>query len=130
MSPDSPSPAVCKLPIGEGLVLLDRFSNCLWAYNDSAREVWEQVERGGSSDDIAADLAQRYNIPSDVARADVSAILGQWRSHGLVGANGDRASPIQPATTAATDWSRQPEPSWGASFTVRIRGKIFALAIE
>jgi Coenzyme PQQ synthesis protein D (PqqD) len=130
MSPESPSPSVRKLPSGEGLVLLDRSSNCLWAYNDSAREVWEQIECGGSSDDIATDLAERYDIPSDVARADVSAILGQWRSHGLVGVNGERASPLQPATTTAMDWSRQPEPRWAASFIATIRGKVFALAIE
>jgi hypothetical protein len=48
----------------------------------------------------------------------------------LVQANGGRvpASPV--AAPIVMDWSRQPEPCWGASFTVKIRGKIFALAIE
>jgi hypothetical protein len=130
MSPESPSPSVRNLPSGAGLVLLDTSSNCLWVYNDSARQIWEQVERGGSSDDIAADLAGQYGIPEDVARADVSAILGQWRSQGLVRANGARPPASQAAAPIVTDWKSQPEPRWGASFTVTIRSKVFALAIE
>jgi hypothetical protein len=118
------------LPSGQGLVLLDTSSNRLWAYNDSARQVWEQVECGGSSDDIAADLAQRYGVPDDVVRADVSAILDQWRSHGLVQANGGRQAASPLATTTATDWSGQPAPRWAASFTVTIRGHAVAIAIE
>jgi len=46
--------------VAQALVLLDASSNCLWAYNESAREVLgEHVERGGSSDEIAADLSAR-----------------------------------------------------------------------
>jgi hypothetical protein len=92
--------------------------------------VWEQVECGGSSDDIATDLAQRYGAPDDLVRADVSAILDQWRSHGLIQAYGGRHAAPRLATTTATDWSQQPAPRWAASFTITIRGHAVAIAIE
>jgi len=65
-----------------------------------------------------------------MARADVGAILDQWRSHGLVQANGGRQAASPLATTTATDWSTQPAPRWAASFTVTIRGHAVAIAIE
>jgi hypothetical protein len=129
MSHNAPSTSVRKLPSGAGLILLDTSANCLWAYNDSARQVWEVIERGGSDDDIVADLTDRYGIPDEVARADASAILSQWRTHGLVRPNGeDKPQITVPAT--ATDWTTRPEPRWAAAFTVTIRGKVFVLAIE
>jgi hypothetical protein len=109
MSHNAPSTSVRKLPSGAGLILLDTSANCLWAYNDSARQVWEVIERGGSDDDIVADLTDRYGIPDEVARADASAILSQWRTHGLVRPNGeDKPQITVPAT--ATDWTTRPEP--------------------
>jgi hypothetical protein len=126
----SPSASVRKLPSGTGLVLLDTSSNCLWAYNDSARHVWELIERGGLADDIVADFTLQYGIPDDIARSDVGSILRQWRSQGLVHANGAHEPVSKPVAKIATDRRWEPELHWAASFTFTIRGKVFALAVE
>jgi hypothetical protein len=133
---ERPSASVRKLPSGTGLILFDTSSNCLWAYNDSARRAWEFIERGTSADEIVADFVVRYSLSDDVARSDVSSILRQWRSQGLIQGNGGiqenggREAASQPLATIATNWAGTPDPRWAALLTFTIRGKVFALAIE
>src|ERR1700694_993500 len=102
------STSVRMVPTATGLVLLDTSSNCLWAYNDSARHVWELIERGGLADDIVADFTLQYGIPDDIARSDVGSILRQWRSQGLVHANGAHEPLSKPVAKIATDRRWEP----------------------
>ena len=75
MNHDRPSASVRTLPTATGLVLLDTSSNCLWAYNDSARQVWERLAEGRSGDDLTSDFARHYGIP------DESRVPGCGRDH-------------------------------------------------
>ncbi|HEY4405602.1 MAG TPA: PqqD family peptide modification chaperone [Xanthobacteraceae bacterium] len=118
------------LPTAAGLVLLDTSSNCLWAYNDSARQVWERLEEGRAGDDLASDFARQYGIPDEIASRDVRAIIDQWRSKGLLSADGGNDPPAGPAADDAPDWSGASEPQWSEALTCTIRNKVFALAIE
>jgi Coenzyme PQQ synthesis protein D (PqqD) len=131
MNHDRPSASVRMLPTSTGLVLLDTSSKCLWAYNDSARQIWERIEGGRSGDELTSDFARQYGISDEVARRDVGAIINQWRSKGLVSASGRRNPPAAPAMAdVATDWTDASEPHWTETFTCTIRDKVFTLAIE
>jgi hypothetical protein len=126
-----PAATVRKFPVAGGLLVLETSSGRLFAYNDSAREVWDLMETGHSDHALAALLGSRYGLPSDVAHADVGAILRDWRSHGIVVAEGKRDVPNVPAPTgAATDWTRAPEPRWAMTLDCSIRKKTFSFAIE
>jgi hypothetical protein len=128
---DGPSASVRTLPTSTGLVLLDTSTNCLWAYNDSARQVWERLAGGRSGDDLTSDFASHYGIPVEVAGRDVAAITEQWRAQGLISADG-RRDPQTAAPTAdvVPDWSGASEPHWTETLTCTILDKVFALAIE
>src|SRR5882757_9726992 len=52
MHPLRPSSSVRRFPIAGGLLLLDRAANCLYAYNDTARHVWDLIESGRSEPDL------------------------------------------------------------------------------
>jgi hypothetical protein len=125
-----PSPSVRLLPTDSGLVLLDTASNCLWAYNDTARQVWDGLTRGRRSGELAADLAAHWAIPADAARKDVGAILSHWRAQGLLAGGGPSASPAGPGHAKRTDWMRAAEPRWADALTCRIRDKVITLAVE
>jgi hypothetical protein len=94
MSCDRPAASVRILPTAAGLLLLNTSSNCLWACNDSARQVWQLIEQGRSGDDLAVDFARQHGIPADAARRDVDAIVTQWRSEGFISTNGRSRKPI------------------------------------
>jgi len=130
MNHDRPSASVLTLPTSTGLVLLDTSTNCLWAYNDSARQVWEGLENGRSGDDLTSDFARHYGIPDEVACRDVGAIMDQWRSKGLVSIDGRRV-PTPPATDdVGPDWTDASEPHWSETLTCTILDKVFTLAVE
>jgi hypothetical protein len=131
MDHDRPSASVRMLPSATGLVLFDTSKNCVWAYNDSARQVWDCIEQGCSEHEFVADLAGQYGIPEDVARRDVGAILNEWRVNGLISVDARHSPAAAPTKViAAGDWAQASEPRWAETFTCTIQGKVFALAIE
>lgn len=108
--------------------MLDTSSNCLWAYNDSARYAWHLVRNGWSGDALASKFAERFAIPLAIARHDTDAILDEWRARGLV-ESGVAAPPSidvagvdrGPATGAA---------AWAATWSSGFRGCVVSFAVE
>ena len=88
-----PSPSVRRVPIKGGLLLLDQASNCLFAYNDTARHVWDLIEAGSGEESLIAEFARAWEIPLSLARADVNAILTEWRGQNLLFNQGRGAVP-------------------------------------
>jgi coenzyme PQQ synthesis protein D (PqqD) len=129
MTRTRPSASVRRLHVDGGLLLLETASHTLWAYNESARQVWDLLERGRSENEIAADLVERFGIADETARVDVRAILQQWRSQGLVGADDDR--PRRPPTIEAkADWTQVAQPQWAGTLICTIKDRVFSLAVE
>jgi len=60
-------------------LLLDRASNCLFAYNDTARHVWDLIEDGRTEESLISEFARAWGIPLSRARADINAIVAEWR---------------------------------------------------
>jgi Coenzyme PQQ synthesis protein D (PqqD) len=76
--PARPSPSVRRFPIDGGLLLLDRASNCLFAYNDTARHIWDLIEDGRTEESLISEFARAWGIPLSLARADIDAIVAEW----------------------------------------------------
>jgi hypothetical protein len=49
---------VRRFPIDGGLLLLDQASNCLFAYNDTARHVWDLIEAGRTEESLISEFAR------------------------------------------------------------------------
>jgi hypothetical protein len=119
------------LPTDDGLLLLDTSTNRLSAYNETARLVWDFLERGPPHAELEDQFAQCCGISKEIARKDIRAILEQWQSCGLI-ATDARNGLLRGHTVpqVARDWASEPEPDWAATFTCSIHGKIFEFLIE
>jgi Coenzyme PQQ synthesis protein D (PqqD) len=75
---------VLRFPIDGGLPLLDRAANCLFAYNDTARHVWDLIREGRTEKSVISEFARAWGIPLSLARADVAAIIAEWRLRNIL----------------------------------------------
>ena len=113
-------------------MLLDRDANRLWAYNDTAQEIWDLIHDGRAEDAVADDIASLYGIDPAVVLEDVRRIVADWVSNGILrnGQGSDApASSVAPAQQV-TDWTKRPRPDAAWSFTCEIRRRIIAFHIE
>lgn len=70
--------------IGEGLGAVD-FGRLL-VLNETAAWLWKLARQMGdfSVDLLASGLCEKYDVPADVALADVADIVDKWREIGVV----------------------------------------------
>ncbi len=52
--------------------------------NDSAADIWEWIADGLSETEIAARLAEKYELPIDKAKADAASMISQMTEAGLL----------------------------------------------
>ncbi len=52
--------------------------------NDSAADIWEWIAEGLSETEIAARLAEKYELPAEKAKADTAAMISQMSEAGLL----------------------------------------------
>lgn len=88
------------------LILVNRTRQSLTVLNDGARLIWEMLGAGIPRSEIGALLAERYGIPTDVARADVEAVLRQSRVEALISTE-DAAGAISPPASEPVRWPRR-----------------------
>jgi hypothetical protein len=125
------SSGIQKLPSDSGLLLFDSLSNRLLAFNQSARFLWDLIERGLSIGKIASEFAANYDVPVESARKDIDAMIGTWRSLDLLSSDcgpEPHAGPVQ--TQDVPDWSQTRTPAWAANAVYNVQNKVFSLAIE
>ncbi len=60
-------------------VILDVSSGDYFSLNPIATEVWQALHEGQSLDQIAAQIATKYEIDTATARADIDELLDQLR---------------------------------------------------
>lgn len=115
-----------------GLLLLDRASNCLFAYNDTSRHVWDLIEAGRTEEQLECEFAEVWGIPLALARADIRSIVAQWRLQNiLVGGRGKRRpAPVTPRSSVIDDRHRASTPNWTSEWVCTIRGTTIAFAAE
>ena len=109
-----------------GLVLLDKRTGRLFAYNDSAAVVWRALVEGV---DAVQALADRYGIPPDTASQGATAVIEHWDSFGLL--SSIRKNPKTVAacgeTAAAVVLDRSNED---LRADYRIGGRLFRIAVS
>jgi Coenzyme PQQ synthesis protein D (PqqD) len=124
------SASVRRFGIDGGLLLLNDRSKCLYAYNDTARHVWDLIEAGGAEDDWVSQFAQVWGISRARARNDIQAIVAQWHIQGmLVGSEHTAALVASGPKLAVAEWHCA-HPQEVSEWTCTIRGTTIAFAIE
>ncbi|MEE4206716.1 MAG: HPr-rel-A system PqqD family peptide chaperone [Erythrobacter sp.] len=95
-APASPAPVAGRISedvvdcaLGDGAAILDLSSGTYFSLGETGAAVWHALKDGADADDIAADLAARYDQPQERVRADVEAFLGQLARAGLIGPGAD-----------------------------------------
>lgn len=62
---------------------LSREYNKMIELNETAALIWDGVEAGLSVDEIAADMAQKYEVSLETAKAGVEKIINQMTQEGI-----------------------------------------------
>jgi hypothetical protein len=120
--------SVRRFSIDGGLLLLDASSRTLFAFNDTARHVWDLIEGGCPQSELAAQFAHAWGIPLHVAQADVQAILSQWRSQRLL--SGTAVDGEVPLAAAPGSPAQHPPRQWDDERRFTIGGVTIELAAE
>lgn len=70
--------------IGEGLGAVD-FGKLL-VLNETAAWLWKEAQKMGefTPQSLAERLCEVYDVPADVARADVNDIIGRWQAINVI----------------------------------------------
>jgi hypothetical protein len=125
------SSGIQRLPSDSGLLLFNPLSNRLLAFNQSARFLWDLIERGFTIGKITSEFAANYGVPVDSARKDIDAMIGTWRSLDLLCSDCEPESPSGPVPTQDVPDRSQTRPSaWAANAVYSVRNKVFSLSIE
>jgi hypothetical protein len=74
--------------VGDECVLLDRDAGLVHQFNVTASFVWDRCDGWSTVDDIAARMAERFEVDPGVARVDVVAVVRQLLDLKLLDANG------------------------------------------
>jgi hypothetical protein len=82
--PLRPSHAARASVSSDGLVLLDIDGGVVLSANEVGARIWQLIEQGRSSGEIARDIAETYAIPQDRADRDVTTFLADLTARGLI----------------------------------------------
>lgn len=78
------SPSVYVAPLNDELALLNAETGIYFGLNPVGAHIWEFLREGVSPIDIAAKLAEEYDVEQSVLLNDVSLLIEDLRHHGLV----------------------------------------------
>lgn len=81
-----------QFSIGDELVIARRDVGGLFLLNSTARQVWDELNRGREEAEIIQGLVSRYGVPQSVAERDVQATLAGW-SQGLLSMGASNRQP-------------------------------------
>ncbi len=126
----TPAASVHRFEIEGGLLLLERSSNSLFAFNETARHVWDLIEAGNSQANLVSEFAETWGISRSLAQQDIHSIMAHWQKHGLL--SGGDGGPVQIACVedAAVDFNPAVPPLPLAEWVCTIRGIPMAISID
>jgi hypothetical protein len=126
----TPAASVYRFKIQGGLLLLERSSNSLFAFNETARHIWDLVEAGKSAANLVAEFAETWRISRPLAEQDIYSIVAHWRTLGLLSGGDLRPAQVNCLNDAAVDLSPAAVPLQGAQWVCTIRGIPIAICID
>ena len=124
-----PADSVQRFDIEGGLLVLDTVRSRLFAYNDTARHVWDLIEAGRGEQELVAEFAQAWDIPAALAQRDIETILAQWRGEGLLAGADAPALPLASAVETGPDCDCVVPPQWMAEWICTIGRTVIAFAV-
>ena len=74
--------------VADECVLLDRDAGLVHQFNLTASFIWDRCDVWATVDEIAAGMAQRFDVDPGVARVDVAAVVRQLLDLKLLDTNG------------------------------------------
>jgi hypothetical protein len=74
--------------VADECVLLDRDAGLVHQFNVTASFIWDRCEAWSTVDEIAARMAERFEVDPGVARVDVAAVVRQLLDLNLLDTNG------------------------------------------
>jgi hypothetical protein len=74
--------------VADECVLLDREAGLVHQFNVTASFIWDRCDGWSTVDEIAARMAERYDVDPGVARVDVAAVVRQLLDLNLLDTNG------------------------------------------
>lgn len=77
-------PDVVFRVLGDAAVLVNLSSNEIFELNGTGAAVWSLVERGASSDEVVADLVERFDVDVATARRECDHLLDDLAVRGLL----------------------------------------------
>ena len=78
------SAGVLEQAVDEDLIVFNPASDTYFTLNRSAREVWELADGTRSASEIAAELANSYEVDLDRIREDIAEIITGFKETGLI----------------------------------------------
>ena len=110
------------------LLVIPRSEPRLFLLNPIGRMMWQELAQGVPPADVADGLAARFDVPPAQVRADMRAILKEWRAHRLAAGTMPPATavPLTGVAAAATPVSR----SFHAERVYRLCGRPIRLRYE
>jgi hypothetical protein len=66
------------------ILLLDTESNLIHQLNTTASFIWRICQEGASAGEIAARVAENFDVEEDIARADLEKTIDQFRALKIV----------------------------------------------
>ena len=78
------SAQLLEAEVGDELVALDPGKGSCFGFNSVAASVWRALEQPRSFDELSDRLLDEYEVDSDQCRAELSELLEQMTSSGLV----------------------------------------------
>lgn len=70
--------------LDDEVVVLDLRTSNYFVINGSGAVLWERLAEQASAEELADELRAAYEVPSEVARADVAAFVEDLRGRGLL----------------------------------------------
>jgi hypothetical protein len=74
---------VCTATTDYGTILLDQRTGQYWELNPTATLIVSTLMAGGDADDATNALVSEFDVSSEQAREDVTALIGELRAGGL-----------------------------------------------
>jgi hypothetical protein len=74
--------------VADECVLLDRDAGLIHQFNVTASFIWDRCDGWSTVDEIAARMAERFDVDPGVARVDVAAVVRQLLDLNLLDTNG------------------------------------------
>jgi hypothetical protein len=78
------SPECVACDVEDGVAILDLRSNTYFSLDPVGADVWQELAKPSTVDDLAQAIAAEYAVSQDACRGDIARLLDEMSRHGLI----------------------------------------------